>query len=76
MVHLWNWLNVNKLSLNVSKSKSLLLRWNRYIVNERIIIRVGDQYLEQQDVYNYLGLYLDNKLNFDKHIDYMLPQGK
>ncbi len=62
---------MNKLSLNVSKSKSLLFSRNRNMVNERIIIRVGDQQLEQQDVYKYLGLYLDNRLNFDKHVEYL-----
>ena len=66
-----NWLAVNKLSLNVGKTKTTLFA-NRYFRGDtRMSLRVGNEELEQVDKYKYLGIILDNNLTFAEHIDYI-----
>jgi hypothetical protein len=63
------WFAANKLSLNVSKSKSMLFKPNRSITDaSNITVGIGAQKLDQIHVYKFLGVYLDDKLNWKSHI--------
>ena len=63
------WLSANRLSLNVGKSKLLYFTNNdRNKLNE-IEIKINNQPLAEVTSAKYLGVYLDNKLQWDVHID-------
>lgn len=59
------WTTMNKLTINTSKTKSILL--NRLPVNRKpeIVLTVHDQPLEQVTSYKYLGYRLEDKLTFN-----------
>ncbi len=65
---IYNWLCVNKLSLNVAKSKSMVFSLRTHDSNS-LNITVCGQVLEEVTQYKYLGIFLDKKLNFDFHIE-------
>ena len=71
-----NWMRVNKLSLNVKKSKSMLFTRRRNELDAKIEIRVGEAVFEQVECFKYLGLYLDPKLNFSHHIEWTCAKAK
>ena len=56
----------NKLSLNVSKSNFLLISSRKD--NRSINIKINDKYLKQENYTKYLGVIIDNKLNWKLHI--------
>ena len=62
------WYKCNKLSLNVKKSNIMLIHRKKQI-NDRITINVSGTPLKQIDDVRYLGLYIDNKLQWNKHIN-------
>ena len=63
------WLKVNKLSLNIKKTHYMVFtRKKRQI---RLNIKIdGHSIAEVQDT-KFLGVYIDNKLNWKKHISYL-----
>ncbi len=64
------WLAVNKLSLNVDKTKVVLFSGQRSkFADEKLCIKSGGTNVEQVDIMKYLGIYLDKFLTFDTHID-------
>ena len=68
--HLLNWFAYNRLSVNTSKTKSVLLTRNRSrFKSETLNLTVCGQSVEQVNVIKYLGLLLDPHLSFDKHIN-------
>ena len=66
-----NWLNCNRLQLNVGKTKSMLFRNHYYRGNTELKMQVNNVVLEQVNSYKYLGIMLDQNLNFNMHVDYM-----
>lgn len=63
------WCQLNKLTLNTSKSK-LVLYNNRLQINKlNIDIKIGDVRLELVSEYKYSGVILDSKLQFVSHIN-------
>ena len=64
-----DWLAANKLSLNVGKSKLLFFtNKNRNLLKD-ITIKINNEELKQVDNAKYLGVIMDNKLNFNFHIN-------
>ena len=62
-----DWLSANRLSLNVAKSKLLYFtNKNRNTLNN-IKIMINNETLEEVESAKYLGVYMDNKLNWDAH---------
>ena len=59
-----NLMRVNKLSLNVKKSKSMLFSRRRAEADARTEIKVDATVFVQVECFKYLGLYLDPKLDF------------
>ncbi len=66
------WLKDNKLSLNLLKTKVMFFgtnhKLNMITSNE---MQFEDKPLEIVDNYKYLGVMLDSKLCFDKHVNYL-----
>ena len=72
------WLEVNKLSLNLTKTVCMVVtthQKNKALaksnVNLNLNIVLNEEEIEQVDVFKYLGTHLDSRVNFNYHIDYM-----
>ena len=65
-----DWLNANRLSLNVDKSKLIIFKSKRKIINtDNFSIKLNGCKLVSTENVKYLGLYLDKNLSFDYHIN-------
>ena len=62
------WLASNKLTLNVKKSKYMIVSRKKSIPDLSLKINGCD--LEECDSYKYLGIYIDKNLNWKDHIKY------
>ena len=63
-----DWLKLNKLSVNASKTKCMLFHnVQRKITNPNIIL--DDTPVEVVDNFNFLGIVIDKHLNFKSHVD-------
>ena len=64
------WLTSNKLTLNISKSKFMIFSNQRK--NRRDIkVKFNNKNLEQCCTYKYLGIVIDDKLDWRAHIEYI-----
>ena len=63
------WLASNKLTLNVKKSKFMLVT-NKLNIPD-FCVKINDSPLEICKSYKYLGVVIDNKLKWDAHIKYI-----
>ena len=63
------WLKMNKLKLNVNKTKCMV--WNGSL-NENENVIVNNNKIELVEEIKYLGVIIDNKVNFKKHLDYIM----
>ena len=63
-----NWLINNDLQLHISKTKVMYLYNNISITNINEIVTLNNQNIHCVNQYKFLGLYIDNKLNYKKHI--------
>jgi len=62
------WARKNKIKFNDTKSKVLLVTRKKNIENQEINIYLNNKTIEQVNEMKYLGIYLDRKFSFDKHI--------
>lgn len=65
--NLCDWLKANKLKTNASKTKCMVIN-SDYRVN----LEIENTRIEQVNEIKYLGIKLDNKLNFKNHIQYTI----
>lgn len=63
--NLQEWLNMNKLKLNVSKTKCMALN----LKHGNICIKLKDEVLEVVSKIKYLGVIIDNNLKFNEYVD-------
>jgi hypothetical protein len=69
----YSWLCYSKLSLNISKTKAMIISYNKSLVrNSEIMINI--QAVEIVSEYKYLGIIFDTKLCFSSHADYILSK--
>ena len=63
------WLNINKLALNVSRTKYMIFRHRQRNIDEFIPdIRINDAPIEKVTDFNFLGLQIDQHFNWNAHI--------
>ena len=67
--NLTNWLNANKISLNVSKTKLIIFKPKWKPLDFNMKIRLNGQRLYPTDLVRYLGVKTDSKLNRKIHFD-------
>jgi len=66
------WLNINRLQLNVSKTKVMLVRGIRKKVSEsNIKIKLDNAVLEVISEIKYLGVMINKNLNFTAYVNYL-----
>jgi hypothetical protein len=66
-----NWAKENKMYFNENKSKVLLVTKKTSRDNRTLNIYLNSKRLEQVSELKYLGIYFDNRLSFDRHVDYI-----
>ena len=68
------WLDKNRLTVNISKTKIMVIRGvRRRAVEEVVKVKMNDQILEVVSEIKYLGIIIiDKNLNFSAHIDYII----
>ena len=64
------WLQCNQLSLNTSKCSYLFFTKNK----KKIRLTINNQKINQCDCVKYLGVYLDDRLSWCRHIDYIVTK--
>ena len=69
LTKVYTWLAANQLTLNISKSKYMIISRKR--TSPLLSIRINGEKLEQCDSYKYLGVYIDKDLSWKTHIEYI-----
>ena len=70
LTNVYDWLAVNKLSLNIKKTKYILFHAiNKNINNLVAGPKINDICIERVNYFNFLGLYLNENLSWKTHID-------
>ena len=65
--NIYEWLKVNRLCLNISKTKYML--FNRTNINFDLDIKINNEPIERVKTFNFLGLTITDKLDWKQHID-------
>ena len=68
---LMHWLKANKISLNASKTELVIFRPLRKKINYEVKIKVNGHRLRPSSVVKYLGVYIDEHLNWKHHINFV-----
>lgn len=71
---LYGWLCINKLKLNASKTKCMVLGTKHIcqkFLSEKHVIKINNTVIEYVSEIKYLGVILDPQLTFSSHIDYL-----
>ena len=72
LINISTWLDANKLSINVAKCKSMTISSPGHGVRGfQLNVTIKGQVLEHVTNYKYLGIYLDQTLSFNEHIEYV-----
>lgn len=70
------WCEYNKLTINIQKSKCILfsskLAHSHKAQKDQVDITISGSKLDLVDQYKYLGVILDDRLSFTKHINYLI----
>ena len=66
------WLASNKLTLNIKKSKFMMITRKQNI--PKFCVKINNTPLESCDSYKYLGVIIDKKLSWEPHIKHITPK--
>ena len=66
--NLTNWLNANKISLNVSKTELTIFKTKGKPLGFNLEIKLNGKRLYATDPKKYLGVKIDSKLNWKSHV--------
>ena len=67
-----NWMAVNRLKLNVTKSVYMLIGSRQRVGSKTLCLSLNGNVLKQVSSTKYLGVYIDQHLTWQTHIDYIL----
>ena len=68
---LFKWLNINKLSININKTNVLLFNIRNKNENINLNLYINNIKLKQVTDIQFVGVYIDDKLNWKKQINYV-----
>ncbi len=69
LVKVYEWLLSNKLTLNISKSKYMIVT-NKKLTGS-ITVQINGQQLEECQTYKYLGVYIDKNISWKTHTEHV-----
>ena len=72
LVKVSEWLIANKVLVNIDKTKYMIFSYGRKIVIDPLII--GGGVIEKASSLKFLGICINDNLNFDSHITYLLSK--
>ena len=67
-----DWLRANKISLNTSKTKVLIYKPKATKIRKNLNFRISGQKIEISNNIKYLGLHLQDKLEWDTHLNIII----
>jgi len=62
------WAKGNKITFNKQKSKVMMISRRKRRENKYVFIYLNNKLLEHVNTIKYLGIIIDNKLNFREHL--------
>lgn len=62
------WLKQNKLIINAKKTKLMMVNKNKNEPFTQNTLKIDDEAIEKVESIKYLGVQIDNRLNFEEHI--------
>lgn len=68
------WLDINRLIMNVEKTKYLFFHSPRYCVSSANLVQIKSNTIERVDKAVYLGLNLDSTLSWKQHVDSVIKK--
>lgn len=68
-----NWLNINKLKINVEKTVYMVIK-NKLSDNNETNVIINNTKLKQVSETKYLGIIIDDKLDFKKNLEYVIKK--
>ena len=68
--NLSDWFRANKLSLNVSKTNCVLFNKSSIPIAQQQKLSIDGKIIERVDHTKFLGIYIDQNLSWQVHIDY------
>ena len=70
MLNILNWCNLNKISLNLNKTKYIFFsKKSISLCQKQLSLKIGSIALEEVKCYKFLGIYVDCHLNWKAHIN-------
>ena len=73
MIRMINWFQCIRLSLNPSKTKSMLFNPRGGVIGN-LCIKTGNQQIEQVETFKCLGIYLDEGLKWETHVNHVISK--
>jgi hypothetical protein len=70
-----NWFRANQLSVNASKTKYMLIGKQQSYEHKTLNLTLNDEDLERVQNTKFLGLYIDEHLQWDSHISHCIKKG-
>jgi len=64
-----DWMDINKLTVNASKTKVMLFGSQHKLKNYVLDIRLKQEKLEQVHIFKYLGMWFDSNLKWNTHVE-------
>ena len=71
-----HWLISDKLWINVCKTESMLIGSRQRIGHQHMAVNIAGIPLSHATVVRYLGLYIDQHLTWQQHIDHVLSKAR
>ena len=65
----YEWLCSNKLVLNIDKTKFMFFNLRNTLTNPQLNIKINNIHIERVHVFNFLGLNIDENLNWKYHVN-------
>ena len=64
------WLNINKLSLNINKTKFVVFHpYQKEVLHLTPCLKIADTVIENVNEFNFLGVHLDSHMTWKSHTD-------
>ena len=74
LTKVFEWLSSNKLTLNMKKSKFMIITNKKKKDIPNFTVKIDSRPLEECNSYKYLGIHIDNKLTWDTHVCYLVKK--
>jgi len=71
LVKINTWLQLNKLSLNLTKTNFMLFKSSRNKINKEPKIKIKDNYIIQVNNTKFIGTIIDDQLKWKEHINFV-----